>query len=74
MVWSTRSAWRRWASLRWNRWLDRALRRAELLRVGVHPPDYQFPQVWAQVLAIIRRAARERQVMSYERFLGIARQ
>lgn len=71
LVWSTRAPWRRWTSLRWNEWLDRRLRQRGLLRVGLHPPDYRYPEIWEQVLKIIRRAARERQCVSYERFLQI---
>jgi uncharacterized protein len=66
LVWSTRAAWRRWASLRWNDLLDRRLRHRELLRIGLHPPDCRYPGIWKQVLRIIRRAARERQALTYE--------
>jgi predicted deacetylase len=66
LVWSTRAAWRRWASIRWNEWLDRRLQQRELLRIGLHPPDRRYPEIRKQVLEIICRAARERQPMSYE--------
>ena len=70
LVWSTRTAWRRWASLRWNDRLDRRLRQRELLRIGLHPPDRRYPEIWKQVLEIVRRAARERQALTYERVAG----
>lgn len=70
LAWSTRAAWRRWVSLRWNERLDRRLRQRDLLRVGLHPPDCRYPKIWEQVLGIIRRAARERQALTYERVVS----
>jgi uncharacterized protein len=72
LVWSTRAAWRRWTSLRWNERLDRHLRHRELLRIGLHPPDRRYPGIWEQALGIIRRAVRERQPMSYEQVVSSA--
>lgn len=66
LVWSTRAAWRRWVSVRWNDLLDRHLRHRDLLRIGLHPPDRRFPAVWDQALEIVRRAAHERQPVPYE--------
>lgn len=70
LVWSTRAAWRRWTSLRWNDWLDRRLRQREILRIGLHPPDCRYPEIWAQALEIVCRAARERQPVSYEQVVA----
>jgi uncharacterized protein len=72
LVWSTRAAWRRWASVRWNELLDRRLRQRELLRVGLHPPDRYYPGIWGQALRIIHRAARERQPVCYEQVASAA--
>lgn len=61
LVWSARSAWRRFLSLRWNR---RQLQRhagASLLRLGLHPVDMRFPgvqQFWLDTLAQLREQRR----------------
>jgi uncharacterized protein len=71
LVWSTRAAWRRWASVPWNDFLSRSFRDRELLRVGLHPPDCRHPEIWRQALRIIRSAAEGQQVVPYERCLEI---
>ena len=50
LVWSVRSAWRRVASLGWNRLLAGKLFRAPLLRIGLHPVDWQDGAVRRQAL------------------------
>ena len=44
----------------------------ELLRIGLHPPDCRYPEIWRQVLRLISHAVRSRRAVSYEQFLGIA--
>lgn len=54
LVYSTRSAWRRQASLAWNRALALAARRAPLLRLELHPDDADHAAVrrsWQHLLA-----------------------
>jgi predicted deacetylase len=61
IVFSTRSAWRRAASVVWNTQLGRWLARAPLLRLELHPADADHPAVgrcWTRILA---RALREQQ-------------
>lgn len=64
VVYSTRSAWRRNASLVWNAALTRASAGARLVRVGFHPADAQHADVMAHALARIRRLAGERQALT----------
>jgi uncharacterized protein len=66
LVWSTRAGWRRASSLAWNALLFAALRNAPVLRVGIHPPDWDFPAVRDQILGIVRRALARRTAMTYE--------
>ncbi len=65
LVYSVRSAWRRAASLLWNGALARALQAAPLLRLGLHPPDYEHPEIWAQVLRLAGRFAEARRPTTY---------
>jgi len=72
LVWSARSAWRRVASLAWNRLLFQRLLRTRVLRIGLHPPDWEYPALRRQILALIRRALAHRQSMTYEHWVQAA--
>lgn len=69
MVYSVRSPWRRSVSLLWNEVLFHALRRSPLLRIGLHPPDWDHEPIRRHILACIRSAARERRVTTYGEWL-----
>ena len=69
MVYSARNAWRRNASLAWNALLFRRLRKNPLLRIGLHPPDFQYPAIWRQIRNLITRALEDRQPLTYEQWL-----
>jgi uncharacterized protein len=66
LVWSTRARWRRGASLAWNAFLFAALRKAPVLRIGIHPPDWNSPPVRRQILSIVGRALARRRAFTYE--------
>ena len=70
LVWSVRSAWRRVASLCWNRLLARKLLRAPLLRIGLHPVDWQHGAVKRQALRLVRSALAAREAITYEGWLA----
>jgi Predicted deacetylase len=70
LVWSVRSAWRRRVSLWWNAWLARRLADAPLLRVGLHPPDWTFPEIRSQALELIRTALAGRDALTYDDWLA----
>jgi predicted deacetylase len=65
MVYSVRAPWRRGMSLIWNELLFHALRNAPLLRVGLHPPDWEHEAIRRHAIDCIRKAAAERQVTTY---------
>ena len=65
LVWSVRAGWRRACSRAWNAALARALRTAPLLRVGIHPPDWDHPAIRKQILQIVGRALAGREAMPY---------
>ena len=69
LVYSVRSPWRRGVSLLWNELLARRLKSAPLLRIGLHPPDWDHPSIRDQALACIRKAVETRRVTTYARWL-----
>jgi predicted deacetylase len=68
LVYSTRSAWRRGASLGWNSALAAAGRHARCVRVGLHPADAQHGTVMRHALARIAQLARDRQTLTKAAF------
>ena len=73
MVYSVRAPWRRGVSLIWNEALFRSLRNAPLLRIGLHPPDWEHGAIRRHALESIRRAALGRRVTTYGKWLDLAR-
>jgi len=65
LVYSVRSGWRRWTSLRWNAWLAGRLRPNPLARLGLHPPDWEHPKSRTHALRLAREAAADRRVLAY---------
>ena len=70
LVYSVRRAWRRAASLVWNRILFRRLTNNPLLRLSIHPPDVRHPAVWRQILRIVDEALLNRTPLTYREWLG----
>ena len=70
LVWSTRANWRTWMSLRWNATLARLVNRADLVRVGIHPPDYMHQDVWQQIKLLLTWLKADRICVSYENFIA----
>lgn len=69
LVYSCRNQWRRACSLWWNALLRRRLRRTPLLRLGLHPPDYQHENIWRQILRFAREEAGRRETTTYQDFI-----
>jgi len=70
LVYTTRSKWRRTLSLGWNAALARSLEMRELARLSIHPPDFEAPKIWDQILQFIQRFARTRNVTTYRDWIG----
>ncbi len=70
LVWSVRNAWRRMVSLFWNRMLARSLFRAPLLRIGLHPVDWEHRVIRRQALHLVRSALAARGAITYEGWLA----
>ena len=71
LVYSPRNAWRRACSQAWNASLAWRLRDAPLLRLGLHPPDYQHAGLWRQIREIVRRVVKKREPMTYAEYLQV---
>jgi predicted deacetylase len=69
LVWSVRARWRRVCSLAWNRALFLATKSSPLLRIGIHPPDWDHPAIRRQILALTRAALADREAMTYQQWL-----
>lgn len=70
LVYSPRNRWRRVCSLAWNAVLARRLKNAPLMRLGLHPPDYEHANLWRQVRRIVADSVTQRKVQTYNRVVG----
>jgi len=73
LVYSVRSPWRRSVSLLWNEMLLRVLKDTPLVRLGLHPPDWEHPSIRSHILGLIRRAITDRRVTTYRDWLDLWR-
>ena len=73
LVWSVRASWRRVCSLAWNRLLALTLRNAPLLRVGIHPPDWDHAAIRDHILNLTSAALAGRRAMTYQQWLASTR-
>lgn len=70
LVWSTRSGWRRIVSLGWNSFLRWRLRANPVIRLGIHPPDWEHPALRRQILRFVRELRTERTVETYAEWVS----
>jgi len=70
MVYSVRAGWRRVTSLLWNEGLFRVLHKAPLLRIGLHPPDWEHRAIRRHIFRCIRQAVLTRKVTTYRNWLA----
>lgn len=70
LCYSVRAAWRRVCSLGWNSVLLAWLEGKPLVRIGLHPPDWEHPQIRRHALQSIERALVGRKAMTYISWLN----
>ena len=70
LVYSPRNRWRRVCSLGYVATLARWLRHTPLLRLSLHPPDYQHMNLWRQVQRIVTEALTTRSTITYEDYVN----
>lgn len=73
LVWSVRAGWRRFSSLTWNRMLFQCTAQCPLLRISLHPPDWDYPLIRRQILQIVSGALAARNAMTYQSWLACQR-
>jgi predicted deacetylase len=66
---SSRSAWRRVISPRWNRIALDATRQAPLVRIALHPADARYPQLITAWRSLLRDALRDRRAVTKAQWL-----
>ena len=70
LVYSVRSGWRRAASLAWNGMLSRTSSDNALMRLSIHPVDFEQAPVWEQILDILDRTVTSRNATTYINWIG----
>jgi predicted deacetylase len=70
LVYSVRNSWRRAVSLAWNGLLAEMLKNAPLLRLSIHPVDYNEPAVWRQIVDLIRKMDGLRTATTYRDWIA----
>jgi len=70
LVYSTRSAWRRAASLSWNAALARRVAIGQLVRLCIHPSDIAASNVWKQIIRLACRFSRTRNPTTYRDWIS----
>jgi len=70
LVYSVRAAWRRLASLAWVRVWAWRQRHAPILRLAIHPVDYDHPAILASLRRFLRLYGARREVVTYRDLAG----
>lgn len=65
LVFSCRSGWRRWTSIRWVQLWERLNRRTPILRLAIHPVDWDFPAIRETILDLADRLRPRRIPVAY---------
>lgn len=73
LCYSVRAAWRRVSSLGWNSALLAWLDDNPLVRLGLHPPDWDYPCIRRHILTCARWALTTRPASTYEGWLRAQR-
>lgn len=70
LVYSVRSDWRRSASLAWNAALRLFVKEKPLVRLSIHPPDYQYPAIWRRIVELAKEMAEDRTPTTYRDWIA----
>jgi predicted deacetylase len=69
LCYSVRSGWRRGCSLLWNQALLHWKESSPCVRIGLHPPDWDWPSVRSQILRLAESALAGRPAIPYDEWL-----
>jgi len=70
LVYSVRNGWRRTMSLAWNAALFRRLEHTPLVRLSIHPVDFNYPTIWRQIVRFIRQMSGTREPTTYRDWIA----
>ncbi|MBN2329887.1 MAG: polysaccharide deacetylase family protein [Candidatus Omnitrophica bacterium] len=65
LVYSSRSAWRRWTSIRWVKIWERFNRGKPVIRLAIHPIDWSFAAVRESIRTVVIHLKKTRTPMTY---------
>ncbi|MBV9464187.1 MAG: polysaccharide deacetylase family protein [Verrucomicrobiae bacterium] len=68
-VYSVRARWRRVVSIAWNEMLFLRNQGEPLLRISLHPPEWEHPRVWRALERLISKALNGRESLTYAGFV-----
>ena len=69
LCYSVRSRWRRTISGLWNPFLMEWHRTSPVVRVAIHPVDIEYPEFFEQIIRLLKSAAAQRRIGTYQDFL-----
>jgi uncharacterized protein len=69
ITWASRSRARRWGSIWMSSWLERHWHGAAILRVAVHPCDFDHPSIVREISRTLVAAMRDRTLDTYDNLL-----
>jgi len=72
ITWATRTPFRKWTSILGTPLLAARWRRAPVLRLAVHPFDFDHPETVASIRRVWRGALRQREAVGYDEALAEA--
>lgn len=70
LVYSVRNSWRRLASLAWNGTCARLMQDAALMRLSIHPPDFEHTEIWRQIVQLVDRLNQTRTATTYRDWIA----
>lgn len=65
IVYSSRNLWRRFVSKLWVSFFQTYTKNAHILRLAVHPIDFEFPDIEAHIYRVLEKALRTRTTSTY---------
>ena len=65
LVYSSRNLWRRWVSKRWVTFFHALNRKKPILRIAVHPIDFNYPDIEIHLMRVIKKALQTRTPSTY---------
>jgi len=69
LVWASESWGSRFVSRLWNARLFRQLRKNDLLRISIHPLDWEYPSIRRQIRRLVTKALKTRDAVTYGDYL-----